>query len=190
MTASGNTTTPGDTTPENTTPPLVEDAGNVTPSPDRETLEGLRRERNTAREQLAQAQARVQELEATMDATKQTELEQQLAEARAENERLKGEQTTAQRRAALDGKVANVDLALRALDPAKHLDKDGNVKVEALLADFPQLSTTAATAATAPDGGGGTQSAAGTLDLDAAVNSKDTAAINAAFDEALKGGNK
>src|SRR5690606_2927555 len=48
---------------------------------------------------------------------------------------------TAERRAALTGKVADATAALKLLDPDKHLTEDGQVNVDALLADYSFLAT-------------------------------------------------
>lgn len=139
--------------------------------------------------------ARVQELEGEVDAAKQKELEDRAAAAEAERDRLKGEaeqraaadQRTTQA-AALKDKVRDPEAALRLLtDDLK--DKDGNPDVSKIIAKYPYLAPDGAPPTTAPNPGGGPQTPAATT-LDAAVASKNPAAINAAFDAELKGENK
>lgn len=74
-------------------------------------------------------------LQEQLDATRKqlTEKEQAAADAAARA-------TAAERRAALAGKVADPTAALKLLDETKHLDSDGQVKVDDLLKDYPFLA--------------------------------------------------
>lgn len=144
----------------------------------------------TERDQL---KGQVTDLEVKVNSSKEAELQQQLDAMKAENETLKTKvstfeerDTTAERTKLLDGKVSDVQLALRVLDPEKHLNADGTLKTDALYTDFPSLAPAGITTPTAPDGGGGSQrTAAGATSLDRAVQGGSLADINAAFDAAL-----
>ncbi|WP_288481983.1 hypothetical protein [uncultured Deinococcus sp.] len=138
----------------------------------------------------------VQELEGQVDAATQKALEDRAAAAEAERDRLKGEidkraaddQRTAQT-TALTGKVRDPEAALALAERFPDLkDKDGNPSVEAIIGKYPYLAPEGTTTPTAPSGAGGTQAPA-TTTLDKAVESGSAADINAAFDQALKGGN-
>lgn len=96
------------------------------------------------------------------EAKTKAEREKMDAEARAKAEKDEAEQRAqaaeqralnAERRADLAGKVIDPAAAIKLLDPDKHLDKDGNVKVEALLKDYPYLAPTQR-GASAPGAGG------------------------------------
>lgn len=173
-------------TPEKVTP----NAPNFVPNHDAEVLREMARlskERDDALDRATKAEQRASELENTMTEAEKANLEKRAADAEAEVQRLTAAAETATRTAALAGKVADPALALKALDPTKHLNEDGTVKVEALLADHPALAPTGTVAATAADGGGGPQGG-GLPTLDTALASGSTTDINAAFDAALKGG--
>lgn len=185
MTAPTPDPTPGDKAPE--TPAPSPNAPAFVNSHDAEVLREIARlskERDDAVAEADRAKARAKELESTMTEAEKAALEKRAADAEAEVQRLKTEQETSTRKAALTDKVADADLALKILDPAKHLNPDGSVKIDALLADHPILTPTV----TSPDGGGGKQGG-GVPALDTALASGSTGDINAAFDAALKGGN-
>lgn len=131
--------------------------------------------------------------QATTATSKATELEKELEALRvrandleAQSAALTAEKTTNERKNALEGKVSNADMALKLLDPAKHVDGDGKVKLESLLADYPALAPAGIAVSTAP-----AEPIAGgrAISLDQALSSNDNSAINAAFDAEL-GGNK
>jgi len=88
-------------------------------------------------------------------------------------------------RQALQGKVSDVDLALKVLDSEKHLDADGNVKIDALTREFEGLLPRGTYHQTAPDGGGGIYPKLGGS-LESAVRSGSPALINYEFDQQLK----
>lgn len=88
-------------------------------------------------------------------------------------------------RQALQGKVSDVDLALKVLDPEKHLDADGNVKIDALTREFEGLLPIGTRYPTALDGGGGTHMSIGG-GLESALLSGSPALINYEFDQQLK----
>lgn len=191
MTAAGTDPTPapsGAETPANA-PAFVPDR---TADAALREIARLTRERDEARTELTTLQRRVQELEGQVDNTKQQELEQRLAaleaerdSLRSENETLKGNAARAEQLAALAGKVRDPEAALRLLTDDLKDDK-GNPDVEKLLGRYAFLAPDGATTPTAPSGGGGPQSGAVT-NLESAVASRDTAAINAAFEAELKG---
>lgn len=89
----------------------------------------------------------------------------------------------AQRKAALAGKVSNVDRVLALADAATHFD-GGNPKLDAILKDFPEY----AVKSTSSEVPGANGSAGLAPDLEKALQSGDAAAINAALDAALKAG--
>lgn len=193
MTEPANTTpTPGVTAPETPAPQNAPAFTDQTTAREITRLNGLL---DAERAKNAQLSSQVTALEAQMDEGKQKELEQRLtaleaenATLKGENETLKGETTRAAQLAALAGKVRDPEAALRLLtDELK--DKDGNPDVEKLIGRYAFLAPEGVTTATAPNGAGGTQAPAATT-LDKAVESKDPAAINAAFDAELKGGNQ
>ena len=132
------------------------------------------------------AETRAQTLESNVDEKTQKDMADQLAAAKAENEQLKADGVANARKAELTGKVADVDAALKLLDADKHIRKDGSIDVDALLADRPFLAPAPTVpAATAPDGGGGSQSSAVAPNLERAADAGDIAGINAAFNAAL-----
>lgn len=187
------------TAPENTNPPAPAPAPNAPAFQPAETMALAREnarllsELNAATTERDQLKTKVADLETKVNSSKEAELQTQLDALKAEKDALAAEvatfkerDTTAERTKLLDGKVSDVNLALRVLDPAKHLNSDGSLKVDALYADFPTLAPAGITTPTAPDGGGGSQRpAAGAPTLERAVESGSIADINAAFDAAL-----
>ncbi|ANC72957.1 phage scaffolding protein [Deinococcus radiodurans] len=187
------------TAPENTTPPPAPAPSNAPAFQPTETLALARENARLAAElqtvttERDQLKGQVTDLEVKVNSSKEAELQQQLDAMKAENETLKTKvstfeerDTTAERTKLLDGKVSDVQLALRVLDPEKHLNADGTLKTDALYTDFPSLAPAGITTPTAPDGGGGSQrTAAGATSLDRAVQGGSLADINAAFDAAL-----
>lgn len=185
-----------DETTTTTTPPANGNAPSFQPT---ETLALAREnarlsaELQTATAERDQLRGKVTDLEAKVNSSKETELQAQLDALKAEKDALAAEvstfkerDTTAERTKQLDGKVSDVQLALRVLDPEKHLNADGTLKTDALYTDFPSLAPAGVTTPTAPDGGGGSQrTAAGATSLDRAVQGGSLADINAAFDAAL-----
>lgn len=101
---------------------------------------------NAAREAALAKQAEAEEKTVTTQeqlktiqeqlATLQAEREETAAQLAAEAERA----TLAERRAALTGKVADVDLALAVFNPEKHVLEDGGLNVDALLEAHPVLA--------------------------------------------------
>lgn len=112
----------------------------------------------------------------------------------AEEQRLQGELESARaetarmrekiHRDALAGKVSDVNLALKVLDPERHLDADGNLRHDMLWNDFPALIPRGVTHPTAPNGGGGFQTGPGPT-LERAVETGSLPLINFAFDQEL-----
>ncbi|GGO24780.1 hypothetical protein [Deinococcus humi] len=151
-------------------------------------LEASRAENTTLREQ-------VQTLEGQVDETKQKDLEARLTALEAENstlkgenEKLTGEKALGEQVSALTGKVRDPEAALKLLtDDLK--TADGKPDIEKIISKYPYLAPEGQTTPNAPSGGGGPQNS-GPATLDAAVTSKDTSAINAAFDAELKGATK
>jgi Domain of unknown function (DUF4355) len=90
----------------------------------------------------------------------------------------------AQRKAELAGKVSNVDRLLKLMDKPETYFDGATPKLEAILKDFPEYAAKAIS--TAVEGANGSKS--GSVDLDKAVSSGDSKAINAAFDALLKKG--
>lgn len=129
-------------------------------------LETLRAKYERAQKDLAKFRTRAEEVEAAQKEAEEKALaEKSLAEqleavksklaeqeqaAQAAAERA----TAAERKAALTGKVADPDLALLALDPERHLNEDGSVNVDALLADRPVLAPTKPSVPGTPGAGG------------------------------------
>lgn len=111
-----------------------------------EQLEGIVKERlnrqKSQHENLLQA-AREQAAKEALEQAQMTEaekyklqLEEQKAAAAAANERA----TNAERKAALTGKVADVNAALKLLEP-EHILEDGSVNTEMFLGKYPFLAT-------------------------------------------------
>lgn len=134
--------------PEATTPPVETQPAQVDPA---QELEALKAKYERAQADLTKFRTRADEVTAAQkeaeakalaeaDATKKAEL---LAAKVAELEKAAAEAAAkavaAERRAALTGKVVDPTAALKLLDPEKHLDSDGNVNTEALVADYPFL---------------------------------------------------
>ncbi|MDO4263282.1 MAG: hypothetical protein Q4C67_03715 [Deinococcus sp.] len=87
----------------------------------------------------------------------------------------------------LAGKVSDVDLALKVLDPAKHLDAQGNIRLDVLREEFPGLYPRGVMHPTAPDGGGGSQRMPDMGGgLTGAVRTGSLPLINIEFDRALR----
>lgn len=147
------------------------------------------------RAKTTQLTAQVTALEGQVDDTKAKDLEARLsaleaenATLKGENDTLKGDKTRAEQLGQLSGKVRDPEAALKLLtDDLKNAD--GTPDVEKIIGKYPYLAPEGTTTPTAPSGAGGPQTPAATT-LDAAVASKDTAAINSAFEAELKGGNQ
>lgn len=119
--------------------------------------------------------------------SEQERLTDELNQKTADYDALQKNYDTLLRRTSMDGKVADMNLALKVLDPARHLHEDGTVNVQALYADFPLLTPTELRLPTAPSGGGGPQFTHVATDLDAAASTGNPTAINSALDALLKG---
>lgn len=109
-------------------------------------------------------------------------------EARAEGSKAKAEHAAFVQRTQLEGKVTDLNTAMKVLDPERHLNEDGSVNVYALYTDFPILAPSFGP--TAPDGGGGTHSSYINTGLESVARTGSPGEINAAFDAELKGGRK
>lgn len=97
---------------------------------------------------------------AQMDEAERLKAEKQELEARIAAEA--AARLAAERKAALAGKVADPNAALKLLED-RHLDEAGNVRVDALLADYPFLAATKPSSPAWPPQGSG---AARTYTLD------------------------
>lgn len=123
-----------------------------TPDPIAE-LEALRAKYERAQKDLTKFRTRAEEVEAAQKAAeeermKAAPLEERLKAFEVEKqewtkraEEAERARVTAERKAALTGKVADANAALKLLDEA-HLDTDGNVNVDALLHAYPFLAPT------------------------------------------------
>lgn len=109
-------------------------------------------------------------------------------EARSESGKVKAEHDALVRRTSLEGKVTDLNTAMKVLDPKRHLNKDGSVDVYALYTDFPILAPSSGP--TAPDGGGGAHGFYASTSLESVARGGSPGEINAAFDAELKGGRK
>lgn len=184
-----------DSAPPITAPPIPTNAPAFTDQTAAREITRLTGLLEQATKEKTDLQARVQALEATVDDTKNKDLEQRLAALEAENATLKTERdtlATTQARAALladlTGKVRDPE-AVAALMTDELRTKDGKPDVEAIIAKYPYLAPEGVQVTTAPNGAGGVQTTAAT-NLDKAVESKDAASINAAMDAELKGANQ
>lgn len=111
---------------------------------DSKALEALRKELEAARKEIEElrreaAKYRTRAKETAQEAEKAKTLEEQLAEIRKQLEEEAHRRLAAERRAALTGKVADPNAALKLLED-KHLNEDGSVDVDALLKDYPFLA--------------------------------------------------
>lgn len=88
---------------------------------------------------------------AQMDEAERLKAEKQELEARIAAET--AARLAAERKAALAGKVADPNAALKLLED-RHLDEAGNVRIDALLADYPFLAAKPASPAWPPQGSG------------------------------------
>ncbi len=110
---------------------------------DREYVEKLRKENATYRRKAQEAHEAVEAAKTAAERAKLDELERVKAEKADVEKRiaeLELRSLTAERRAAITGKVADATAALKLLDETRHLDQDGAVKVDALLTDYPFLA--------------------------------------------------
>lgn len=118
-------------------------------------------------------------------------LRAELAEKSAALEKLQGEYSDHIRRQSLEGKVTDMNAAMKLLDPERHLNSDGTVNVHALYQEFPSLAPSV-NVPTAPDGGGGPHftGPVGNDPEEVARRGGSPTAINSAFDRLLKGVHK
>ena len=108
-------------------------------------LEAARKEAASYRTKLKAAQDATTAAQTAAERAKLDEIERIKAErADAESKAAAAEAraTAAERRATLTGKVADPTAALKLLDEAKHVNEDGTVDPEKLLADYPVLKPT------------------------------------------------
>lgn len=144
---------PEDTTqaPEATTTPAAPEAQPETF--EREYVEKLRKENATYRRKAQEAHEAVEAAKTAAERAKLDELERVKAEKADVEKRiaeLELRSLTAERRAAITGKVADATAALKLLDETRHLDQDGAVKVDALLTDYPFLAPKALAGSSIP----------------------------------------
>lgn len=133
-------------TPEVTDQPQETDTQSSLPP------EGLQKELERARKEAASYREKLRAKEAAEEAAAEAARRKSLtAEQRAQEAEQKAEAAVkaaeervaqAERRAALTGIVADANAALKLLDPEQHLNDDGTVNTEALLASFPFLAVT------------------------------------------------
>lgn len=112
---------------------------------DREYVEKLRKENATYRTKAKEAAEKAEKARLEAERAKLDEVERLKAEkADVEKRAAEIEQraVAAERRASITGKVADATAALKLLDDTKHLNRDGDVNVEALLKDYPFLAPT------------------------------------------------
>jgi hypothetical protein len=133
---------------EEATNPEAQDAPTTDPAAE---LEALRAKYERAQADITKFRTRADEVIAAQKAAeeermKAAPLEERLKayEAKEQEWTKKAEEAerarvNAERRASLTGKVADANAALKLLDDA-HLDKDGNVNVDALLTAYPFLA--------------------------------------------------
>lgn len=119
---------------------------------DREYVEKLRKENATYRTKAKAAEeaaekARLEAERAKLDEVERLKAEKADAEKRAAE--IEARAVAAERRAALAGKVADPNAALKLLED-KHLNDEGQVDVEALLQDYPFLAPQQAGAVNLP----------------------------------------
>ena len=108
-----------------------------------------------------------------------------LGAAETEKAELKTMYETRAQRKALEGKVVDVDAAMKLLDPAKHLDDEGDVRLPDLFRDYSFLEARSLPP-TAPNGGGGPQNGYAMPTMEQAIRSGEPAQINMVFDNVLK----
>lgn len=163
------------------TTPEVQDAGNVTrPADPPEVTEAegeeiattdpqalakfqrreqrLKRERDTARNELKTLREQQQAKEQQMADEAQAQTAQQLADLTRERDEARREAETLRLERQLDGKVLDPEAAL-SLMKGGYRKEDGSLDVEGFLAKYPSMRP--ATSPTAPDGGGGPQGGGG-----------------------------
>lgn len=105
---------------------------------DREYVEKLRKEAASYRTRAKKYEEQLAEQQRAAERAKMDEVEAARAEADDLRAQLASAQEAAQRanwKASLSGKVANPDAAIKLLED-KHLSEDGQVNVDALLADY------------------------------------------------------
>lgn len=153
--------------PQDPVTPEVNDQQQETDTQSTLPPEGLQKELERARKEAASYREKLRAKEAAEEAAAEAARRKSLtAEQRAAEAEQKAEQAIkdaaervaqAERRAALTGVVADANAALKLLDPEAHLNEDGTVNTEALLASFPFLAVTTAQAGKTPaPGAGGT----------------------------------
>lgn len=173
-------------TPVETTP-APEAAAPETPAPEAPAPETPAPE---SAEPVSYTQEQLEQAVAERLAAAQAEREAAIAEARQQLEqeltaKHQQELTAANRRAALAGKVSNVERVLRLMEDVEQYFEGSEPKLEAILAAFPEYAPKPDVAPVEGANGG-----AAPIDLEKAVASKDRAAINAAFDAALQNGKR
>ena len=131
------TTTPDSSGTESQTPKTFTQA-------ELDKIVGDRLNRTKAQFDSQIAKAREEAAAAALEQAQMTEAERskaQLEQIKAELQTERARATTAERKAALVGKVANVDAALKLLDP-EHILEDGSVNTDAFLGKYPFLAAT------------------------------------------------
>lgn len=153
--------------PEATAAPTPENQSQVDPVRELEALKAkyeraqkdLQTFRTRADEVTAAQKAAEEKALAEADAVKKTELLQaKVAELEKASADALAKAAAAERRAALTGKVVDPAAALKLLDDTRHLDGDGNIDVEKVLADYPFLAPSKAGSTPVTTGAGGTLS--------------------------------
>lgn len=114
----------------------------LTPEAAAKELARARKEAATYREKLRkheEAAAAAAEAKRRKELTIEQRAKETEEKAQQAIEAAEARATAAERRAALTGHVADAVAALKLLDPEKHLNDDGTVNTDALLADYPFL---------------------------------------------------
>lgn len=147
------------------TPPTPESQQQLDPVQELEALKGkyakaqadLNKFRTRADEVTAAQKAAEEKALAEADATKRAEmLQAKVAELEKAQADALAKAAAAERRAALTGKVIDPVATLKLLDDTRHLDGDGNLDVEKILADYPFLAPKATGGTPSTPGAGGT----------------------------------
>jgi hypothetical protein len=132
-------------TPETTTTPAEVTTTDTTPIDYAALYEAERAKNARLKADVDKHRTRAQTVEE--EKLQKASLEEQLTtyKQRAEDAERKAQEAElarvqSAREASLIGRVADAKKALRLLDPEKHLDEDGNVRVDAFLADNPFMA--------------------------------------------------
>ena len=132
--------------PETTDAPKATTDTQTTEQPetfDREYVEKLRKENASYRTKAKEAQEAAEKAKTDAERAKLDDIERLKAEKADAEKRaaeIEARAIAAERRAALTGKVADPQAALKLLDESEHLGDDGSVNVDKLLESYPFLA--------------------------------------------------